>query len=189
MTISILKIVPFKYITTKRNNFSEFRYMFCNKLLLFGNDLRVFKEKTSCYNTDIIKNYSEYFLIKHLHSESPKKITGNRFIFRMLKCLNRCSIILWIICYFVYHWPSLFCSCIFGGKKAHGILIVLLTSMNFRHILFGQINIYIEGALDSRSGRHRLVVRAMLSINDYPQTFVHTRVRRSFKPIITIILL
>lgn len=53
-------------------------------------------------------------------------------------------------------------------------------------ILFGQINIYIEGALDSRSGRHRHLVRAMLSINDNPKTFVQTRVRRSLKPIITI---
>lgn len=143
------------------------------------------KKKPSCYITDIITKYSEYFLIKHFHSESPKKITGNRFIFRMLKCLNRCSIILWIICYFVYHWPSLFCSCIFGVKRHMGSWLYYWPPWTFA-ILFGQINIYIEGALDSRSGRHRHLVRAMLSINDNPKTFVQTRVRRSLKPIITI---
>ena len=40
------------------------------------------------------QKHSEYFLIKHLYSEAMKEIsTDNRFIFRMFKCLNRCSII------------------------------------------------------------------------------------------------
>lgn len=80
---------------------------------------------------------------------------------------------------------SFFAVAFLGVKRHMGSWLYYWPPWTFA-ILFGQINIYIEGALDSRSGRHRHLVRAMLSINDNPKTFVQTRVRRSFKPIITI---
>lgn len=52
------------------------------------------KKKISCYIIDIIMKYFEYFFIKYFYLELLKKIIGNRFIFRMLECLNRCLIIL-----------------------------------------------------------------------------------------------